>query len=676
MRLTLSSWRYGISLLACYSLLHAAGRTAGQTFQATERPVQVSGGNMDTTEIKSLIDTAWSIANTQPDNALQILGQTLQESQGAGYAWGIAKSLQLSGIICSHTGRFERGIAYLRRLIYYCLVTGNQTNLLALGYNIIGNIYQGQGKYREAAYYYHQALLMPKEYVKESTTGLIYTNLSRLTHKLKQPAKALYYLDRAARIAVRNDNYDLLCIIHSNRGMIYTDMARPDSARYFFRKAMALIKAHHSLRYDLLDIEYTNMTYMADLWLSEGRPDSAAPCIRRMQEIQAPIVPLYRNKAYLTTGKFYLASGDYKKAEHYLLVALDSAQTIHIGNDLTNIHLTLADLYTITGRYRQALWHKDRYIRLKDSLESETVASNVHQLEVRYRTAEKDKQLISQKLEISRQQHDMREKNLWIIVIASGMVVLVIVSAALYKKRQADRRLQQKEIQILRQQQEAMRQGQEIERLKAMMKGEERERGRLARELHDGIGGMLTAIKMNLSAARKKYPELSGFGALTEITHMLEDTGTEIRKTAHNLMPDVLVHNSLPEALMIYCEHITTNDQLQIDLQFHGALEQLSKATELMLYRMIQELLQNIAKHACASYAVVQLREHEGTLSLTVEDNGGGFDTAAHNGGFGLQNLKYRVAALQGHISIMSAKGRSTTVHIGFELEKLKLAEG
>jgi signal transduction histidine kinase len=254
------------------------------------------------------------------------------------------------------------------------------------------------------------------------------------------------------------------------------------------------------------------------------------------------------------------------------------------------------------------------------------------------------------------------------------MVVLVIVSAALYKKRQADRRLQQKEIHILKQQQEAMQREQEIERLKAMMKGEEQGRTRLARELHDGIGGMLTAIKMNLSAARKKYPELARFDPLTEITFMLEDTGAEIRKTAHNLMPDVLVRKRLPEALMIYCEQITAHDQLQIDLQFHGAFDQLTKATELMLYRIIQELLQNILKHANATHAVVQLREYEGKLSLTVEDNGEGFDTEAQSGGFGLLNLRYRVAALQGHISIMSAKGRHTTIHLEFELENLKMA--
>ncbi len=666
---------FTICVILYFLLFQNSYQSIGQSIFSEEGKLSITGSPADSHKVHQLIDTAWVRGNAYPDCVLTLLDHSLTLSRQKGYSFGIAKSLQLSGIICSHTGRYEEGITHLRQLIYYCLLTGKHTDLLGLGYNIIGNIYQSQGKYQEAAWYYYQTLRMPKEHLAESTIGLIYTNLSRLTHKLKQPEQAIYYLDRAEQIAARNNNYDLLCIISSNRGMIYADTDQNDSAVFYLRKARRQIR-EHSHRYDLQDIEYTNLTYLADLWLKEGKTDSVAPCIKRMHEIRAPIIPLYKNKALLTTGKYYLLSGDNKNAERYLRNALDSAQSIHIGNDLPDIHLALANLYTATGKYREALQHKDDYIRLKDSLESREIANNVHHLEVRYRTAEKDKELISQKLKISQHKSDLQEKNLWIMLITSGMILLVIVSIALYKKRQADKRLQLKEIQILRQQQDAMRKEQEIESLKAMMKGEERERERLARELHDGIGGMLTAVKMNLSAARKKHPELAQFAALTEITHMLEDTGSEIRKTAHNLMPDVLVRHRLTEALMIYCENIGADDQLKIDLQFQGDLSTLDKATELLLYRIIQELIQNILKHASATYAVIQLMVHNGQLNLTVEDNGTGFDTNEHNGGFGLQNLRYRVEALQGRLAIMSAKGRSTTIHIEFGLEKLKLTNG
>ncbi len=621
--------------------------------------------NGDSGEVKSLIYVAGQLlGDPQSDSALLILERSLSLSNQIGYSWGIAKSLQLSGIIYSHAGRFEQGIEKLRQLIYHCLTTGRHTDLLTLGYNIIGNIYQTQGKYQEAAYYYHQTLRLPKEHVTESTIALIYVNLSRLTHKMKQPRKALYYMNRAEAIAQKKKHYDLLCTINSYRGRVYTDMNLPDSAMYYLHESMRIM-AEHGTRYhdDLLDIEYVNMVYLAEHWLQQKNLDSANICIKRLHEITIPIVPLYKNKAYLITGKFHLQSGSYKSAEHYLLMALDSVQSTHANNDLANIHMTLTNLYQATGNCSKALLHNLDYIRIKDSLENEKVTSNVHQLEVRYRTSEKDRELIHQKLEISRQQNDMRGKNLWMAIITSGMIVLVIISAALYKKRQADRRLQQKELQTLQQ-------AQEIAQLKAMMKGEERERGRLARELHDGIGGMLTAITLNLSAATRKNPELSGYSSLTELMHMLEDTGSEIRKTAHNLMPDVLVKHSLPEALMIFCAHI--HEELPTELSCEGDFSQLDKASELMLYRMAQELIQNIIKHASATRAAIQLYIYEGILSLTVEDNGAGFDTDQEHNGFGLENLRYRIAALQGEISITSDKNRSTIIHLEFELEKLK----
>lgn len=663
---------YGMFTIICFGIMKPA-TTSGQPYTAGENVSKMGVSTLDTSLAFNLLEKGFQLGNIYPDSALTFLKYALKESRRIGYSYGIARALQLCGIIYSHNGRYEEGIASLKQLISYCVATGKHRHLLSLGYNIIGNIYQSEGKYNEAAYYYYRTLMLPKNQVTESTLALIYTNLSRMTHKLKQPAKALYHLSLAEELAIRNENIDLLCVINSNKGMIYADINERDSAKYYLSKAAQLLE-QYKYKYDMQDLEYTNMVYLADLWLKEKLVDSAWPCIQKIQRIHVPIVPLYKNKAFWVMGKYYMQSGNYKKAQYYLQMSLDSAQTIHIGNDLANIHNSLSDLYTKSGKYREALYHKDQYILLKDSLENNQIANNVHQLEVRYRTAEKDKELINQKLQISQQQSDMREKNLWITIIASVTFLLTILSAILYKKRQSDKRLQQNEIQILQQQQIAMHQGQEIERLKAMMKGEERERSRLARELHDGIGGMLTAIKMNLSATRKKHPELSQFSSLKEIMHMLEDTGTEVRKTAHNLMPDVLVKHRLPEALMIYCENI--HEQLPTELQFHGHLTDLDKAIELLLYRMIQELLQNILKHASATYAAVQLMMHEGKLSLTVEDNGTGFDPQQEHGGFGLQNLKYRVAALQGNISITSSKGRSTTIHIEFELEKLKLAEG
>ena len=214
-------------------------------------------------------------------------------------------------------------------------------------------------------------------------------------------------------------------------------------------------------------------------------------------------------------------------------------------------------------------------------------------------------------------------------------------------------------------------QEQEIGQLKAIMKGEEQERTRIARELHDGIGGMLVSASLPLGAVREEHPETTHIRKLDDLRTILSDIASEVRKTAHNLMPDVLIRHSLEDALGIFCDNIAAGGQLEIDLQFQGNISGLDKSVELILYRITQELLQNVVKHAKASYAAVLIRQDGDKLSITVEDNGIGVDPEHVHEGIGLQNLKYRIQALQGEISIMSAPGRNTTVYIEFDHQRL-----
>jgi signal transduction histidine kinase len=179
-------------------------------------------------------------------------------------------------------------------------------------------------------------------------------------------------------------------------------------------------------------------------------------------------------------------------------------------------------------------------------------------------------------------------------------------------------------------------------------------------------------MEMNLSVATKETSEREKTRRLNDLQEMMRNTSTEVRKTAHNSMPDVLVRYDLKKALNLYVENINDVSEVELDLQFTGDIERLDKTIELILYRIVQELIQNIIKHAHATYAAIQLTAYKGTLTIAVEDNGIGFDAVEEKGGYGLQNLKSRVQALQGDISIMSTKERGTTIHIEFDIEKMK----
>ncbi|RYG99101.1 MAG: sensor histidine kinase [Alphaproteobacteria bacterium] len=202
-----------------------------------------------------------------------------------------------------------------------------------------------------------------------------------------------------------------------------------------------------------------------------------------------------------------------------------------------------------------------------------------------------------------------------------------------------------------------------------MIKGEEKERGRLAQELHDGIGGMLTAITLNVKALQRRHAGLRESRELDEILIMLRDTALEVRGTAHNLMPDILLDYSIPEALQMYCDHLNRED-LQVNLHFHGPVEHMDKFTTLAIYRVVQELLQNIIKHAEASIAEIQLRSDQKKIILTVEDNGKGFSSESTSDGLGLKTMKTRIEAMGGFVSVESTPGMGTTVYIELSLDE------
>jgi signal transduction histidine kinase len=204
------------------------------------------------------------------------------------------------------------------------------------------------------------------------------------------------------------------------------------------------------------------------------------------------------------------------------------------------------------------------------------------------------------------------------------------------------------------------------------MEGEERERERIARELHDGIMVQFSSAQMNLSAMIERY-HISDTAELESILVQLENATQELRKSAHNLMPDMLLQEGLAAATHYFCKTLQLSTGIKIDFHVIGTMPLIAPEYELMLYRMIQELLHNTIKHAKASYALVQINCHPDILSIIVEDNGVGFDSdAVKSQGMGIANLKSRIHSLNGNFSLTSNQQSGTSVYIELETKLLQ----
>jgi signal transduction histidine kinase len=662
----------------------------------------------DTTEIMALAAKGRYLENLIPDSALNTYKNALIKSSEASFATGIIITLPHISELCINKGLYDTLLSLLQRTLIVCNKSNKLQTAIPIVYDGLGNIYQVQGKYETALQYYLEAIrLIGNHSVRSSytiktayahtvtaayddignlyyaqgkyelamqyyltaiklidqygvtgsrTAAVIYNNIGYLLITVKRDKEALPYLNKSEEIGRQTEDYSTLGYALANEAIIYMNQKKWEQSQTHFEEAVTISREHKISR-----LQYTALTNLSDVYLARNMPEKALSYLLETQSLKGDIEPSYQIAATENIGKVYTQLHNYKNAEYYLQKALAIADAHRLPENALEIHKLLAGVYAKTGQYGLAYSNLTASVAMNDSIENLTVVQNLNQLEVKFRTSEKDKQIIRNQLQITRQESSLRRKDLWIIGISAGALLLIL----LYRNKQHKQRLQEQKM-------KAMQQHQEIGQLKAMMRGEENERGRLARELHDGIGGMLASINMNLNIAKEDHPEIISIKELNEAMHMVRDTAVEVRKTAHNLMPDILVRHHLKDALIIYCGNINSDKKLQLNLHYHVPLEILDKSVELIIYRIVQELLQNIIKHAQATTVDIQLSLYDSILAVSVEDNGIGFAVTEQQSGYGLQNLRYRVQALQGDISIMSEKG--TTVFIEFDLEKLKAA--
>ena len=194
----------------------------------------------------------------------------------------------------------------------------------------------------------------------------------------------------------------------------------------------------------------------------------------------------------------------------------------------------------------------------------------------------------------------------------------------------------------------------------------------MAKDLHDGLGGMLSGVKLSLGAMKgNSILSEDNTRLFARVLDQLDHSINEMRRVAHNMMPEALVKLGLPQAIQDYCDGLNESNNLKFKTQFYGLENRLEASTEIVVYRIVQELLNNVVKHASATETLVQVMRHENNLNVTIEDNGKGFvvNEADERKGAGLANVRSRVDYLKGQLDIQSSPGKGTSIHIDFVIQ-------
>jgi signal transduction histidine kinase len=322
--------------------------------------------------------------------------------------------------------------------------------------------------------------------------------------------------------------------------------------------------------------------------------------------------------------------------------------------ELPALYESFADLYEITNQFDKALAMHKLYASSKDSVYTTQLGANFAELQTKYETLQKEKQIQEQRFALTK-------KNYW-IGGAIGLLMLISLLGYSYYHRYQLKQEARMQAEILKQQDLAT---------KAVLEAEEAERQRIAKDLHDGVGQMMSAAKMNLSAVESQLnlQTTEQKHAFENIIQLVDDSCKEVRSVSHNMMPNALLKNNLEAAIR---EFIYKLDQqvLKVHVYTQGLDERLDSNMETILYRIIQECVNNVIKHSGADTLDITIIKEAGELTATIEDNGKGFDTTDKEKfeGIGLKNMRTRIDYLKGSIDFDSAPGHGTVVALHIPL--------
>ena len=254
--------------------------------------------------------------------------------------------------------------------------------------------------------------------------------------------------------------------------------------------------------------------------------------------------------------------------------------------------------------------------------------------------------------------------------IFSIVFCAILLALLLYALKQRNKHLKQREA-LYKLEIEQERQNSKISTLTALLDGQEQERSRLARDLHDGLGGLLSGTKIQLTHLNEKI-DPNAKNDMAKSIQQLDGAVDELRRVAHNLMPDLLSKYGLEEALKEYAIRMS-NEHLDIDVQFLSYTNSLEKEKQLLVYRIIQELVNNAIKHANAHQIIIQFVEDEENYAVTIEDDGKGFDLSNTKltQSAGLHNIQSRVQFLKGELNIHSEIDLGTSIEFQFPKDKI-----
>jgi two-component system, NarL family, sensor kinase len=525
-----------------------------------------------------------------------------------------AESYAVLGAAKKYRGQYEEAIQYHLKALAIKEKGGDDYGM-SITLNDIGIVYKNNSRYAEAMGYYKRSLEYAKKAKQLKSIALVTNNIGTIYSETNRYDSAAYYLNLALPVAKQSGDSNALVTVLSNLGEVLANSRKYDKALAYFYQCLGIDK--------VFDDKYGMITDYANI----------AGCLMKQRQFDT--------------------------AKPFLDTAYTIAEDENFVKEKMNVLNSLVTYHTAKGDLEKAEEVGISLTAIKDSLQNLDVQKNISALSAKYETAKKDQQL-------QQQQFENIKKQYWIIGLLCLLGLGVLLAFSYYKRYKLanEKRLQS-----------AIIQQQDIS-TKAIIEAEENERKRIAGDLHDGIGQTMSAAKMNLSSieSRLDFKNEDDKIAFEKIVNLVDESCKEVRSVSHNMMPNALLKSGLSSAVKEFIDKIDSR-VLKVNLYSEGLNERLDSNIETVLYRVIQECVNNVIKHSGANELDISLIKDTDGIAATIEDNGKGFSVneKGKTEGIGLKNISTRIEYLKGTVDFDSSPGKGTLVAIHVPLGSSKL---
>lgn len=503
--------------------------------------------------------------------------------------------------------------------------------------------YKHQGKYNTAIDMYlkvlsiNESLKSKNEGINNPSSVSTLTNLGRLNRILNNTTIAIEYLDKAIEACMTEkmtpDFYELrITKIYNEYAAVYLDQGDLEQALEYAAKSDEINVTNHILN------KCDSKVLQSRIYLKLNRFEKALLYINEAMEF-ANILDdndLYI-KVWMVLSDIYMAQKKYIEAEREAQKAWQADSTDINDSRIIALNIAMANIYT--NNKDKAAYYLKKYSEMNELYSKKSFHTTVADMNIKYETEKKELHIAS--LE--------QEKQLYTWLGGLGVITVILGSALFfYRNRLNKQRIKQLE------------QEKQLVATQALLDGETAERSRLARDLHDGLGGLLSLLKLNLNEINKTSLTKEDEEYYEKVSEILEESNKELRRIAHHMMPASLMKTGLKTSLSDFCQAIPG-----VTFQYQGKDIRLDERLEVTLYRCTYELINNAVKYADATKIDVQLLVEDNLISLSVYDNGIGFDPQSVTTGSGLDNIRTRIATFNGKMYISSSEnGTEITIEI------------